>query len=88
MAVALLPMAAVLLYSVRVVPPEMARRVGFARITEVFVLKAVRAAVTLASTATFPAAAAMGGFLSGRWWIDTLVIDLPLRSHGWGLGDR
>lgn len=87
-AVALLPMAALLLYSFRIVPPPIARRVGFARIKEIFVLKNVWVAATLAATATllpvaitdaaprWPAAAAMGGFLFGRWWINTLVFDL------------
>lgn len=87
-AVALLPLAALLLYSFRIVPPGIARRVGFARIKEVFVLKNVWVAATLAGTATLlpiatadvaprgPAAAAMGGFLFGRWWINTLFFDL------------
>ncbi|HEX6911018.1 MAG TPA: UbiA family prenyltransferase [Longimicrobium sp.] len=87
-AVALLPFAALLLYSFRIVPPGIARRVGFARIKEIFVLKNVWVAATLAGTATLlpiamaeaaprgPAAAAMGGFLLGRWWINTLVFDL------------
>ncbi|HEX6369253.1 MAG TPA: UbiA family prenyltransferase [Longimicrobium sp.] len=88
MAVALIPLAALLLYSFRIVPPGVARRVGFARIKEIFVLKNVWVAATLAGTATllpitaagaaprWPAAAAMGGFLFGRWWINTLVFDL------------
>jgi len=88
MAVALLPLAALLLYSFRIVPPGIARRVGFARIKEIFVLKNVWVAATLAGTATllpiaaadaaprWPAAVAMGGFLFGRWWINTLVFDL------------
>lgn len=87
-AVALLPLAALLLYSFRTVPPNIARRLGFARIKEIFVLKNVWVAATLAGTATllpvatagtaprWPAAAAMGGFLLGRWWINTLVFDL------------
>lgn len=87
-AVALLPLAALVLYSFRIVPPKVARRVGFARIKEVFVLKNVWVAATLAGTATLlpiavadaaprgAAAAAMGGFLFGRWWINTLVFDL------------
>ncbi|HEU4561938.1 MAG TPA: UbiA family prenyltransferase [Longimicrobium sp.] len=87
-AIALLPLAALLLYSFRIVPPKLARRVGFARIKEIFVLKNVWVAATLAGTATllpiatagavprWPAAAAMGGFLFGRWWINTLVFDL------------
>ncbi|HYR11403.1 MAG TPA: UbiA family prenyltransferase, partial [Longimicrobium sp.] len=87
-AVALLPLAALLLYSFRIVPSKIARRAGFARIKEVFVLKNVWVAATLAGTATllpiaaagaaprWPAAAAMGGFLFGRWWINTLVFDL------------
>lgn len=87
-AVALVPVAALLLYSFRVVPPGIARRLGFARIKEIFVLKNVWVAATLAGTATVlpiatagaaprgPAAAAMGGFLFGRWWINTLVFDL------------
>jgi 4-hydroxybenzoate polyprenyltransferase len=88
MAVALIPLGALLLYSFRIVPPKIAGRVGFARIKEVFVLKNVWVAVTLAATATllpiaasgaaprWQAAAAMGGFLFGRWWINTLVFDL------------
>lgn len=87
-AVALLPLAALLLYSFRIVPPRIARRVGFARIKEIFVLKNVWVAATLAGAATllpiatagdaprWPAAAAMGGFLFGRWWINTLLFDL------------
>lgn len=87
-AVALLPLAALLLYSFRIVPQKIARRVGFARIKEIFVLKNVWVAATLAATATllpaaaagaaprWPAVAAMGGFLFGRWWINTLVFDL------------
>lgn len=87
-AVALLPLAALLLYSFRIVPPGIARRVRFARIKEIFILKNVWVAATLAGTATllpvaaagatprWPAAAAMGGFLFGRWWINTLVFDL------------
>jgi 4-hydroxybenzoate polyprenyltransferase len=88
MAVTLLPLAAVLLYSFRIVPPAIARRVGFARIKEIFVLKNVWVAATLAGTATllplavadaaprWPAVWAMGGFLFGRWWMNTLVFDL------------
>jgi 4-hydroxybenzoate polyprenyltransferase len=87
-AVALLPLAALLLYSFRIVPPRIARRVGFARIKEILVFKNVWVSATLAGTATllpvapagaaprWPAAAAMGGFLFGRWWINTLVFDL------------
>jgi 4-hydroxybenzoate polyprenyltransferase len=87
-AVALLPMAALLLYSFRILPPRITRGVGFARIKEIFVLKNVWVSATLAATATllpiaiadvaprWPAAAAMGGFLFGRWWINTLVFDL------------
>lgn len=87
-AVALLPLAALLLYSFRIVPPAIARRVGFARIKEIYVLKNAWVAATLAGTATllpiaiadaaprWTAAAAMGGFLLGRWWINTLVFDL------------
>jgi 4-hydroxybenzoate polyprenyltransferase len=87
-AVALLPPAALVLYSFRIVPAGIARRVGFARIKEIFVLKNVWVSATLAGTATllpiatagaaprWPAAAAMGGFLFGRWWINTLFFDL------------
>ena len=87
-AVALLPLVALLLYSFRIVPPRLARHLGFARIKEVLVLKNVWVAATLAGTATllpitnadatprWPAAAAMGGFLFGRWWLNTLVFDL------------
>lgn len=87
-AVAHLPFAALLLYSFRIIPAAVARRVGFARIKEVFVLKNVWVAATLAATATalpvataaaaprWTAVAAMGGFLFARWWTNTLVFDL------------
>ena len=55
--VALLPLAAVLLYSFRILPPAVARRVGFARIKEILVLKNVWVAATLAGKS----------FASERW---------------------
>lgn len=87
-AVALLPLGAVLVYSFPVLPPRVARSVGFARLKEVPVLKNLWVAATLAATAALlPVAvaggaprwqpvAAMGAYLFGRWWINTLFFDL------------
>ena len=86
--VALLPLAAVLAYSFPVVPAPLARRVGFRRLKEVFVVKNVVVAGTLSATATFlpvtvadqvPWVApvlAMGGFLFARWMLNTILFDL------------
>ena len=83
---ALLPLAALLLYSFPVVPAPLARRLGVRRVKEVLVLKNVHVAATLAATATLLACAdasvpagpvvAVGLFLFGRWWINTLFFDL------------
>lgn len=86
-AVALLPLAAVLLYSFPLLPPPVAHRVGFARLKEVLVVKNLVVAATLSATPTLlvlaggaaPARAtllASGAFLFGRWWINTLTFDL------------
>ena len=87
-AVALLPLGAVILYSFPILPKVVARRVGYARVKEVPVLKNVWVAVTLAATtALLPVTiaggaprwtpvAAMGAFLFGRWWINGLFFDL------------
>jgi 4-hydroxybenzoate polyprenyltransferase len=87
-AVALLPLAAVLLYSFPFLPSAVARRVGFSRLKEVTVLKNVWVALTLSATgALLPVAvaggaphwapiAAMAGFLFGRWWINALLFDV------------
>lgn len=86
--VALLPLAALTLYSFPVLPRGVARRVGFARLKEVLVLKNLVVAGTLSGTATLlpvvaapgPTAgtsvAALGGFLFGRWWINSVVFDV------------
>jgi len=86
-AAALLPLAAVLLYSFPLLPAPVARRVGFARLKEVLVVKNLVVAATLSATPTLlvlaggagPARAALlasGAFLFGRWWINTLTFDL------------
>jgi 4-hydroxybenzoate polyprenyltransferase len=83
---ALLPAAALLVYSFPVLPAPLARRLGVRRVKEVLVLKNVHVAGTLAATAALLASAgtsarpaavvAAGLFLFGRWWINTLVFDL------------
>ncbi|HET6764362.1 MAG TPA: UbiA family prenyltransferase, partial [Longimicrobiaceae bacterium] len=87
-AAALLPIAALLLYSFRLVPPWLARRIGVSRVKEVLVLKNVWVAATLAGTPTLLMAAARdaasgapalwpaAAFLFGRWWINTLLFDV------------
>lgn len=87
-AAALLPLAAVLVYSFRFLPASIARRVGFSRLKEVLVLKNVVVAATLAATPVLLLAAGAGdhrprlalaataAFLFGRWWINTLLFDL------------
>ncbi|HEX7241635.1 MAG TPA: UbiA family prenyltransferase [Longimicrobiaceae bacterium] len=92
-AVALLPLAVVLVYSFPFLPAPLARRVGFSRLKEVLVLKNVVVALTLAGTPTLLPAAAAGGapawrpvvavgaFLFGRWWINTVLFDVR-DEHG------
>ncbi|MDB4948802.1 MAG: UbiA prenyltransferase [Gemmatimonadetes bacterium] len=87
-AVALLPLAAVLLYTFRIMPPSIARRVGFARVKEVFVLKNVYVAATLGAAPALLLVAAPGPvgdaramlgagvFMFARWWINVLVFDV------------
>lgn len=87
-AVALLPLGAVILYSYPILPRALARRVGFARLKEVPVLKNVWVSLTLAATAVllpvtiaggaprWAPVAAMGAYVFGRWWINTLFFDL------------
>ncbi|MEW5927560.1 MAG: UbiA family prenyltransferase [Gemmatimonadota bacterium] len=87
-AAALLPLAAVLVYSFPFLPAPLARRLGFSRLKEVLVLKNVVVAATLAATPTLllaaadagadarPALAGVGAFLFGRWWINTVLFDL------------
>jgi 4-hydroxybenzoate polyprenyltransferase len=86
-AAALLPLAAVLVYSFPFLPGAVARRVGFARLKEVLVVKNVVVAGTLAATPTLlvlaeaPGAAraplaATAAFLFGRWWVNTVTFDL------------
>ncbi|HEX2202249.1 MAG TPA: UbiA family prenyltransferase, partial [Longimicrobium sp.] len=88
-AVALLPLAVVLVYSFPFVPAPLARRLGFRRLKEVLVVKNVVVALTLAATPVLLAAAARrggpvpwtplgaaGAFLFARWWINTVFFDL------------
>lgn len=87
-AVALLPMVALLAYSVPFVPPAVARRVGFSRLKEVFVLKNVWVAATLTATPVLLAVVssdgvkggvpvlATGVFLLGRTLINVVLFDV------------
>lgn len=85
---ALVPLAALLLYSFSFLPPSVARRVGFSRLKEVFVLKNVWVAGTLTATPVLLAAAAHGGvrawapvlatgaFLFGRMGVNVVMFDV------------
>lgn len=86
---ALLPIAALLVYSFPFVPAAMARRVGFRRLKEVLVVKNVVVAGTLSATPTLLVATAPGVgasargplvamaiFLFGRWMINSIVFDV------------
>jgi 4-hydroxybenzoate polyprenyltransferase len=87
-AVALLPLAAVLLYSFPFLPASIARRVGFSRLKEVLVVKNVVVSATLAAVPTLLPVAAAGGapdmapvwttglFLFGRWWVNGVLFDV------------
>jgi 4-hydroxybenzoate polyprenyltransferase len=87
-ACALLPLAALLLYSFPLLPREVARRVGFSRLKELFLVKNLVVAATLASTATLMPVAVSGApprpwallavwaFLSGRLFINVVAFDL------------
>ena len=87
-AVTLLPLLALLLYSFPVLPRAVARRVGFSRIKEVFVLKNLWVAGTLSVTPVLLAAVshagarevvplvALGLFLLGRWWVNVTLFDV------------
>jgi len=87
-AVTLLPLAALLLYSFPLLPRAVARRVGFSRLKEVFVLKNVWVAGTLAATpvllvGVFHGAVsegtpllAIGAFLLGRWAVNVILFDV------------
>lgn len=87
-AAALLPLAAVLVYSFPFLPRAIARRTGFRRLKEVLGVKNVHVAATLAATPTLLVVAvagppaswgpvvAAGGFLFGRWGINVLLFDL------------
>ncbi|WP_375769135.1 UbiA family prenyltransferase [Archangium gephyra] len=87
-AVTLLPLAALLLYSFPVLPRAVARRVGFSRLKEVFVLKNLWVAATLAATPVLLAGVfhggvghstpllAIGAFLLGRWAINVILFDV------------
>jgi 4-hydroxybenzoate polyprenyltransferase len=87
-AVALLPLAAVLLYSFPFLPAPIARRVGFSRLKEVLVLKNVVVAATLTALPTLLPVVAAGGvvdvapvwtvglFLFARWWANTVLFDV------------
>jgi 4-hydroxybenzoate polyprenyltransferase len=85
---ALIPLAALLLYSFPVVPPPLARRLGFARVKEVLVLKNVWVGVTQATSVPLLAVSVDGGasdpapvlamaaFILGRWWINATLFDV------------
>ena len=87
-AAALLPLAVVLPYSFPFLPARVARRVGFARLKEVLVLKNAVVAFTLAATPVLLAlsaaegvpgrgpALAVGAFLFGRWCVNTVFFDV------------
>jgi 4-hydroxybenzoate polyprenyltransferase len=87
-AVTLLPLAALLAYSFPLLPRPVARRVGFSRIKEVFVLKNLWVSGTLAATSTLLAVVPQGGapeekaplalavFLLGRWEVNTVFFDV------------
>jgi 4-hydroxybenzoate polyprenyltransferase len=87
-AAALLPLAAVLVYSFPFLPPAIARRTGFRRLKEVLGVKNVHVAATLAATPTLLVVAvagppaswgpfvAAGAFLFGRWAVNVLLFDL------------
>lgn len=87
-AVTLLPLAALLVYSFPFLPRAVARRVGFSRLKEVFVLKNLWVAGTLAATPVLLAGMSHGGatdwtpllatgaFLLGRWAVNVILFDV------------
>ncbi|MCY1083230.1 UbiA family prenyltransferase [Archangium lansingense] len=87
-AVTLLPLAALLVYSFPFLPRAVAHRVGFSRLKEVFVLKNVWVAGTLAATPVLLAGVfhgavrngkplvATGVFLLGRWAVNVILFDV------------
>lgn len=87
-AVTLMPLAALLLYSFPVLPRSVARRVGVSRLKEVFVLKNLWVAGTLTATSTllpvvmhggvphWPPLLALTAFLLGRWAINVILFDV------------
>lgn len=84
----LLPFAVLLLYSFPVLPQAVARRVGFARLKEVFIVKNLVVAITLATTASLLPVTVAGAlprpwellatwfFLLGRTFINVVAFDL------------
>jgi 4-hydroxybenzoate polyprenyltransferase len=87
-AVTLLPLAALLLYSFPFLPRPVARRVGFSRLKEVLFLKNLWVAGTLTATSTLLAVVVHGGvregapllamaaFLLGRWLVNVILFDV------------
>jgi 4-hydroxybenzoate polyprenyltransferase len=88
MAVTLMPLAALLVYSFPVLPRPVARLVGVSRLKEVFLLKNVWVAGTLTATSTlfavvlhgsvptWPPLLATTAFLLGRWTINVILFDV------------
>ncbi|HET6231724.1 MAG TPA: UbiA family prenyltransferase [Longimicrobiaceae bacterium] len=99
-AVALLPIVAMALYTFPFLPPRIARRVGFSRIKEVPVFKnlhvaaTMTAVLTLLPVAVFDAAVewrpilAAGAFLLVRQWINVVVFDVRDMDGDWDNGIR
>ncbi|MFL5359061.1 UbiA family prenyltransferase [Archangium sp.] len=87
-AVTLMPLAALLVYSFPVLPRFLARRVGVSRLKEVFLLKNLWVAGTLTATSTLlpvvlhggvphgPSLLALAAFLLGRWALNVILFDV------------